>query len=255
MATTMIARYREHISAAVGSLQPEMARVGAGNSGALGNDGHRMGYHLSPARLRGTGQGSDYSLAGRRNQVLDSRAGACQDIGMGWPASRRWLAWLREQRAADLITDIAEIIGSVNGHTALYAADSTGWRWQTYTGDGHVAWSHVAHYRDATFHTAFGDQVLGGWDAEGLIEIEHTAEPTTLMIGAGMAFLYRYADMKSAPRLGVPPSGDYPLPANQTVRGEVQKALAAAGLGVPAPVWSDAMTYIQTLSTTGKVPE
>lgn len=176
---TMVERYNERPAIALSSVLPHLRRIGAGLSGILGNDSHRYGFHLSPARLRGTGHGDDYSLRGPKNTpILDDRAGCAIDIGMGWPAAGEWLEDTRERCAAGELPQVFELIGdpdllpgpAKDIKNACYAAASTSWRWVEYEGQGHVTWCHVGIGRKYANDVTFGDQLLGGWTATGRIE-------------------------------------------------------------------------------------
>lgn len=165
---TMSQRYNEHPAKALTSVVPHLDRVGASLSGIVANDAHRYGYHLSAVRLGATGKRTDYSLKGQANiPVADDRAACAIDIGMDWPASRAWLEWVRTQRRAGRLMQITELIGSVDGRKAMYAAPSTDWVWDHYDGDGHVAWCHVGIGRRHANDTSFGEQLLAGWTADG----------------------------------------------------------------------------------------
>jgi hypothetical protein len=189
---TQSQRYGEHPAAALSSVVPHLKRVGASLSGIVANDAHTYGYHLSAARLRGTGKAQDYSMTGPANAPAADQHAACAiDIGMAWPASRTWLEWVRAERAAGRLPQITELIGSTDGRAARYAAASTGWKWSRYTGDGHVAWCHVAIGRRYANQDDFGDALLGRWTATGLTEEEDDMGPETMfsmpkLDGSGM---------------------------------------------------------------------
>lgn len=184
-----LAGYTEHASAAIRGLNVEMTRVGAENDGAVGNTSHTYGYHLSPNRLAGTGKAGDYSLQGDLNRPWpDNAAAAAQDIGMSWPASRQWIKWLFAEYAAGRLPHCTEIIGSIDGQVALYAATSTGRKTVRYTGTGHVAWSHVAHGRRFSNITTWGKEVLGSWSATGRIgATESEADMSMVALAEGRA--------------------------------------------------------------------
>lgn len=172
------AGYAERPAPALAAAMAALQRLGAGNNGIIGNASHRYGYHLSRNRLRGIGNGSDYSLLGSRNQGGPSDCACAMDVIMGgWPASRKWLAWLRTQRAAGRFGEISEIIGSVDGKTALYAADSTGWKWTRYTGSGHVSWSHIGIYRKYALDSSFATDITAGWTKTGYVAAKPPAKP------------------------------------------------------------------------------
>lgn len=128
------------------------ATIGAQNSaGIVGDDNHISGYHVCAERLKGT----DYSM-----RLARDKAGAKQypedscaiDVGMRWTHSRRWLAGLvLDCRAGeDYTSDIREIIGSLDGKTALYWDRQAGFKAVRYTGAGHIDHTHVSTFRDAT---------------------------------------------------------------------------------------------------------
>lgn len=122
---------------------------GAVNSGCVGNDAHTYGYHLCPSRIRAMGQwGSDYSTTMTRDRLPAGDWSQAFDLGMGWKDSRIWLAWLIGRVRAGAYPDLCEIIGSLDGKVALYWR-APGWVTERYTGDGHVAWSHLGFWRDA----------------------------------------------------------------------------------------------------------
>jgi len=179
---TLSQRYGEHPAAALSSVVPHLKRIGATLSGIVANDAHTYGYHLSAARLRGTGKAQDYSMTGPANAPAADQHAACAiDVGMAWPASRSWLEWVRTERAAGRLPQITELIGSTDGKTARYAAASTAWKWNRYTGGGHVAWCHVAIGRRWANDDDFGDALLGRWDANGQREDDMGPETTFTM--------------------------------------------------------------------------
>lgn len=136
-----------------------LATIGASFLGIIGNTDHDYGYHLCnpPA--------GDYSTQGAANKPVCTCACAI-DAGMDWAASRSWISWLITEIREKRITGIAEVIGSLDGKTARYWSDSTGWgqNGKPYYGGGHVTWTHVAVYRS----TAKVDhRILAGWTATG----------------------------------------------------------------------------------------
>jgi len=164
----MAAGYPEHGSKNLISVTVEMRRIGASNDGMVGNDAHKYGYHLSPNRLIGNGISGDYSLQGTINRVVDRQAACAIDIVNDWPASRKWIAWMFTEYAAGRLPHVVEIIGSLDGKVASYAAISTGRKRVRYTGTGHIGWTHVAHGRSFANQTTLGKELLGKWDANGL---------------------------------------------------------------------------------------
>lgn len=175
----MVQQYNEHPAAALKSVLPEMERIGAGLSGILGNDLHKYGYHLSRNRLVGTGLTGDYSLVGAEDTpVVDARAGCAIDIGMDWQAAGEWLEWVRAERQAGRLLQVAELIGDpdmIPGlpkdiKDACYTSAAHGWKWVNYTGQGHVTWCHVGIGRRYANDETFGKALLGGWSATGRVE-------------------------------------------------------------------------------------
>ena len=164
-----LAGYTEHASVAIKGLLVEMARVGAGDDGNVGNAAHTYGWHLSANRLAGTGKSNDYSMVGSMNVPIADHAAACaQDVIMNWPGCRVWVAWLFREFAADRLAHCVELIGSIDGATAMYAGPSSGNRMVRYTGIGHVDWAHVAHGRRFCNITTWGKELLGKFDRHGL---------------------------------------------------------------------------------------
>lgn len=145
---------------------PRMQALGAALLGIVGDVNHRYGYHIPSSRVAP----DDYSMRGAQNRP-DGDFACALDAGMGWPAARKWLAWLIAEIAADRITGVAEVIGSLDGRTARYWSDADGWTPQgvPYRGSGHVTWTHVGIYRS----TARVDhRLFAGWTAVGLLTQE-----------------------------------------------------------------------------------
>lgn len=117
--------------------------------GIVGDRAHTYGYHLGPDRIPKLS--ADYStqlprdVAGARRYPLY----ACgYDIGMGWPGSRRWLAWLVRQCRAGRFPQIREVIGSLDGEHKLYWSGLRQFRTERYTGENHIDHSHISVFRD-----------------------------------------------------------------------------------------------------------
>jgi hypothetical protein len=139
-----------------------LAAIGGSFLGICGDANHTYGYHVPAANL----PGDDYSLEGAANDPVCDWYASAIDIGMDWPASRDWLAWLIEGIRNDEIQGIAEVIGSYDGNDVRYWSDDSGWDQDgiPYQGQGHDTWTHVAIYRS----TALADHgILAGWTANG----------------------------------------------------------------------------------------
>jgi hypothetical protein len=138
-----------------------LADIGGSFLGICGDVNHTYGYHVPAANL----PADDYSLQGAANLPVCEWHAAAIDIGMDWPVSRDWLAWLIENIRNDDIQGIAEVIGSYDGVNVRYWSDSSGWHQEgePYGGEGHDSWTHVSVYRS----TALDDHgVLLGWSAD-----------------------------------------------------------------------------------------
>lgn len=153
----------EHASRAVQSIRTQMRRIRAEDFGAVGDAAHTKGYHLSPTRLKATGKSDDYSLTGAKDTVVDPLAACAIDIGMKWTGCREWVRWMFDAYAAGQLGQVVELIGSIDGKVAWYAAESTGRRRERYTGEGHLGWTHVAHGRQFANRTDLGATILSGW--------------------------------------------------------------------------------------------
>lgn len=164
---------------ALAACKPHLIRLSVGFLGIIGDTNHSYGYHLSRSKLIATGNRGDYSLTGSRNSGGPNDVCCAIDVRVtphsSMPAVKRWTAapkfleWLRAERKAGRVTEVSELIGSLNGRTAVYAADSTGWAWKPYQGTGHVDWIHVAVYRSSSASTSFADRTFGRWSRTGLI--------------------------------------------------------------------------------------
>lgn len=139
-----------------------LADIGGSFLGICGDANHTYGYHVAAANL----PGDDYSMVGAANDPVCEWYASAIDIGMDWPASRDWLAWLIESIRNDEIQGIAEVIGSYDGDDVRYWSDDSGWDQEgvPYQGQGHDTWTHVSIYRS----TALMDHgILLGWTADG----------------------------------------------------------------------------------------
>lgn len=163
---------------ALSRRKAHLARLGAGFLGIVGDKNHGYGFHLAVKDLKAP----DYSSTGSRNVVGPRDAACAMDTRVtkvsrdvlgnpvaGWPAARAYLRWRQVERKAKRDVKTAELIGSLDGKKASYAADSTGWDWEPYQGSGHVDWQHEAVYRkyadDPTFHA----ETFGKWGPRGLL--------------------------------------------------------------------------------------
>ncbi|MFI5955804.1 hypothetical protein [Cryptosporangium sp. NPDC051539] len=176
-AMTQFRKYNEHAAPALLSFDDHLERLGAVLVGIGGDDDHHGGYHLSVSRLLGTSHQSDYSLQGNVNKPpADLRAACAIDIGRGtWGYHGEWLEDVRRRCAADELPDVAELIGdpdlitgaAIDGVRAMYAAASTGWEWEIYTGQGHTSWCHVGVGRAHALDETLGDRLFAGWGPDG----------------------------------------------------------------------------------------
>jgi hypothetical protein len=117
--------------------------------GCCGNAAHVYGFHCAACAV----PSSDYSIR-RSSGVANSSWALAGDFGMNLSWSRKWLAWLVGEVKAGRFPEVLEIIGSLDGKTALYWAKWEGWNARHYTGGGHVAWAHVS-----------GDRAKGALDS------------------------------------------------------------------------------------------
>jgi hypothetical protein len=119
-----------------------MNLIGVPCLGIVGDVNHKYGYHLDAARLFD----NDASLQGSQNRQIGPYACAI-DVGMGWFASRLWLAATVRAATNGSLHGVAEIIGSVDGKTALYWSPANAWVARRYTGADHIGHSHISIYR------------------------------------------------------------------------------------------------------------
>lgn len=140
-----------------------LAAIGGSFLGICGDVNHTYGYHLAAANL----PGDDYSLEGEANDPVCEWYASAIDIGMDWPASREWLAWLIENVREGGLVGVAEVIGSYDGVDVRYWSDSAGWDQAgiPYTGQGHDTWTHVSIHRSTAY---FDHGILAGWTANGM---------------------------------------------------------------------------------------
>ncbi|MBC8070209.1 MAG: hypothetical protein IAG13_17890 [Deltaproteobacteria bacterium] len=135
--------------------------IGGTFLGICGDANHTYGYHVPAANL----PSDDYSMQGAANVPVCEWHAAAIDVGMDWPVSREWLAWLIENIRDDDIQGIAEVIGSYDGVDVRYWSDSSGWHQEgePYGGSGHDTHTHVSIYRS----TALDDHgILLGWSGD-----------------------------------------------------------------------------------------
>lgn len=123
--------------------------------GCVGDTNHTFGFHVPANRL----PADDYSRT-RCGKPVNPNQACAADFGMNKPWSRRWLAWLVASVKAGGMPDIVEIIGSLDGREALYWARWNNWRVKLYTGQGHVAWSHISCDRSKANNTV---DLFAGW--------------------------------------------------------------------------------------------
>lgn len=124
--------------------------------GIVGDANHTSGYHLGPDRI---GAASDYSIRLPRDVAgahQFPRFACAYDMGMGWSASRLWLAWLVNECRAGTFPQVREIIGSLDGVHKQYWSQPAGFATERYTGDNHVDHTHISVFRDTaeTDHSA-----------------------------------------------------------------------------------------------------
>jgi hypothetical protein len=115
--------------------------------GIVGDAAHTSGYHLGPDRIHG----SDYSLKIARDVTGAQRfptAACAYDMGMAWPASRAWLAWLVNECRNGAFPQVREVIGSLDGVHKQYFSQLRGFATEAYTGDNHVSHTHISVFRD-----------------------------------------------------------------------------------------------------------
>lgn len=140
-----------------------LAAIGGSFLGICGDVNHTYGYHLAAANL----PSDDYSLEGEANDPVCEWYASAIDIGMDWPASRDWLAWLIENVREGQLIGVAEVIGSYDGVDVRYWSDNAGWDQAgiPYTGQGHDTWTHVSIHRSTAY---FDHGILAGWTADGM---------------------------------------------------------------------------------------
>jgi len=122
--------------------------------GIVGDTNHTSGYHLGPDRI----QGPDASVKLPRDVTGAHQfptAACAYDMGMGWNASRLWLAWLVNECRTGTFPQVREIIGSLDGVHKQYFSGPRGFATERFTGENHVTHTHISVYRDsaATDHS------------------------------------------------------------------------------------------------------
>jgi len=120
------------------------------NLGIVGDTNHRSGYHIGPDRTP-PGDYSEQLTRDRNGARVYPYYASAEDSGMGWVGSRSWLAALivDARNRVPYTRDIREIIGSLDGKTALYWDSQTGFRAARYTGAGHLTHTHISFFRDS----------------------------------------------------------------------------------------------------------
>lgn len=167
---------------ALAACRTHLDRLGAGFLGIKGDPNHSYGYHIAVEDLKRP----DYSSQGPGDTTgpkdtacaIDVRVTPIADLYgkkvAGWPTASKFLEWVRVERAADRLPEVAELIGArrswktAGWKVAWYAADSTGWKWTRYKGSGHTDWFHLAIYRKYANVSTFADRTFGLWGPAGL---------------------------------------------------------------------------------------
>lgn len=114
-------------------------QLGMTTLGCCGDVHHTYGFHVPATNLPKT----DYSLV-YSGKPVDPNQALAGDFGMNTLWARKWLAWFVDQVKAGKMPNVLEIIGSLDGKTALYWAKWHGWVPRVYTGQGHVTWAHIS---------------------------------------------------------------------------------------------------------------
>lgn len=127
------------------------AQLGRGlNLGIVGDDNHTAGYHLGPDRTP-VGDYSERLARDKAGARLFPYYASAEDSSMAWSQSRQWLAKLvtDARNGVAYTRDIREIIGSLDGKTALYWDSQTGFQAVRYLGSGHLTHTHISFFRDS----------------------------------------------------------------------------------------------------------
>jgi Putative peptidoglycan binding domain len=202
--------------------------------GCCGNAAHTYGFHCAACAV----PSSDYSI--RRSTGVANASWACAgDFSMNLSWSRRWVAWLVTEVKAGRFPEIVEIIGSVDGQTALYWARWEGWVARKYTGGGHVAWAHISCDRAKA---ALTSDWLKGWPSTVSVPPEvDWRTPLFVALGTlanganGWAVRKVQATVKVHTGLALSEDGDYGSKTTSAVR----KFQALRGLPVTGAVDAD----------------
>lgn len=174
---SMVARFREFVPTGVSSIAAAAKACGLPVAGALADDDHHFGGHLSETRLKATGRGTDPTLIPPPAPGYER---ACAAIDIATPHTPpawagEWLEDVRRRAKAGRLSFLFELIGDpdlipglrADDHIAMYAAPSTQWEWVPFTGTGHVAWCHLTLRRDRLSDPTLGEQIFDGWTAAG----------------------------------------------------------------------------------------
>lgn len=127
------------------------AQLGRGlNLGIVGDSNHKAGYHLGPDRTP-VGDYSERLARDKAGARLFPYYASAEDSSMAWSQSRQWLAKLvtDARNGVAYTRDIREIIGSLDGQTALYWDAQNGFQAVRYLGSGHLTHTHISFFRDS----------------------------------------------------------------------------------------------------------
>lgn len=141
------------------STETQARSLGVQVLGCCGDMNHTYGFHVPAAVL----PPSDYSRR-RSGTPVNMRWACAADLGTTHSWGRQWLAWLVGEVKAGRKPMVIEIIGSLDGKTALYWARWNNWVVQRYTGQGHITWAHVSLDRGMADQDP---QLYEGWGGNG----------------------------------------------------------------------------------------